>query len=195
MLFICGISILFSSFFESRAWLSKNSDRIFLLIGVIGFYILFMGISRIKINGYLKNSAYGIDYQKEFSTYIIIGKEKRTKNGALKFHKYSEWKEYVEKSFRNIIDDEDAYRFMIRWLRSKENYKELIISAEIPLEVCAVSIFYSAGKDGSATVTIISMFMTIIILGAITVADCLKCQEEIEFISDFNEIVFHKKSK
>ena len=43
----------------------------------------------------------------------------------MKFEKYSAWKEYIEKTFEAIIDNEDAYRFMVRRLRNKESYKEM----------------------------------------------------------------------
>lgn len=139
MLFICVISILVGIFFEKRKWLSQSSDLFFLLLGVIGILLILTGIvnivSNIETNKYLKNTPYSLDYQKEISTYTIIGKDKKKpKNGALKFYKYSEWKDYIEKTFKDIIDDEDAYRYMIRRLRNKESYKELIISAVIPIE-------------------------------------------------------------
>lgn len=198
MLFICGVSILVSIFFEKRKWPSQSCDIFFLLLGVIGILLILIGIvnivSNIEINKYLKNPPYGLDYQKEISTYVIIGKDKKKpKNGALKFHKYSEWKGYIEKSFKNIIDDEDAYRYMIRRLRNKESYKELIISAAIPIEVGMFSMFYSAGNAVSKLGTTISILMSAIILIIIVTVNYLECKEEIGFISDFNEIIFPSK--
>lgn len=54
---------------------------IFLWLGIIGILMILIAgvniVSNIEINKYLKNSAYGIDYQKEISTYKIIGKNKK----------------------------------------------------------------------------------------------------------------------
>lgn len=199
MLFISGISILLNVFNEKRKWPSRSVDLYFLLLGVVGGLLIIIGIvniaCNIEINRYLKNPAYGLDYQKENSTYAIIGKDKKkAKNGALRFHKYSEWKEYVEKSFNDIVNNEDAYRFMLRRLRSRENYKELIISAVIPVEVGILTALYSAGIALPKLSTIIAIFISAIILLVIVTVNYLECEEEIEFISDFNEIVFPSKS-
>ncbi len=198
MLFICVISILVGIFFEKRKWLSQSSDLFFLLLGVIGILLILTGIvnivSNIETNKYLKNTPYSLDYQKEISTYTIIGKDKKKpKNGALKFYKYSEWKDYIEKTFKDIIDVEDAYRYMIRRLRNKESYKELIISAVIPIEVGMFSTFYSAGNNVSEFGTSISILISAIILSIIVTVNYLECKEEIGFISDFNEIIFPSK--
>lgn len=181
MLFICVISILVGIFFEKRKWLSQSSDLFFLLLGVIGILLILIGIvnivSNIETNKYLKNTPYSLDYQKEISTYTIIGKDKKKpKNGALKFYKYSEWKDYIEKTFKDIIDDEDAYRYMIRRLRNKESYKELIISAVIPIEVGMFSTFYSAGNNVSEFGTSISILISAIILSIIVTVNYLECK-------------------
>lgn len=130
MCIISTIEMLLIKFYFKSKWPGQNIDLFFLLLGIIGFLMILIAgvniVSNIGINKYLKNSAYGIDYQKEISTYKIIGKnKKKIKNGALEFEKYSDWKEYIEKTFEAIIDNEDAYRFMIRRLRNKESYKEI----------------------------------------------------------------------
>lgn len=198
MLFTSSIAMLLSVFYKKRKWPSQNYDLLFLLLGIVGLLLMLIGIVNIvsnnEINEYLKNPAYGLDYEKEFSTYKIIGKDKKkTKNGALEFHKYSEWKKHIENTFKSIIDDEDAYRFMIRRLRSKENYKDLIISAVIPVEVGMFTVFYSAGIDVSEIGTILSILVSAIFLLAIVTVNYLECKEEIGFISDFNEILFPSK--
>lgn len=111
----------------------------------------------------------------------------------MKFEKYSAWKEYIEKTFEAIIDNEDAYRFMVRRLRNKESYKELITSAVIPIEIGMLTVFYSAGKDTSKIGTILSILVSAVILLIIVVVNYLDCKEEINFILDFNEIVFSSK--
>lgn len=198
ILFVSSIEMLLSIFCEKRKWPSQNPDLLFLLFGIVGLLLMFVGIvnivSNIGINKYLKNPDYGLDYEKEYSTYRIIGKDKKkSKNGALKFQKYSEWKEHIEDTFKLIIDDEDAYRFMISRLRSRDNYKELLISAVIPVEVGMLTVFYSAGIDVSEMGTILSILVSAIVLLVIVIVNYLECKEEISFISDFIEIVFPSK--
>lgn len=108
----------------------------------------------------------------------------------MEFEKYSDWKEYIEKTFEAIIDNEDAYRFMIRRLRNKESYKELITSAVIPIEIGMLTVFYSTGIDISKIGTILPILVSAIFLLIIVVVNYLDCKEEINFILDFNEIVF-----
>ena len=120
----------------------------------------------------------------------MIENKKKIKNGALEFEKYSDWKEYIEKTFEAIIDNEDAYRFMIRRLRNKESYKELITSAVIPIEIGMLTVFYSTGIDISKIGTILPILVSVIFLLIIVVVNYLDCKEEINFILDFNEIVF-----
>lgn len=198
MCIISVIEMLLIKFYFKSKWPGQNVDLFFLWLGIIGILMILIAgvniVSNIEINKYLKNSAYGIDYQKEISTYKIIGKnKKKIKNGALKFEKYSAWKEYIEKTFEAIIDNEDAYRFMVRRLRNKESYKELITSAVIPIEIGMLTVFYSAGIDTSKIGTILSILVSAVILLIIVVVNYLDCKEEINFILDFNEIVFSSK--
>ncbi|WP_270203964.1 hypothetical protein, partial [Coprococcus sp. TM115-141] len=93
-------------------------------------------------------------------------------------------------TFEAIIDNEDAYRFMIRRLRNKESYKELITSAVIPIEIGMLTVFYSTGIDISKIGTILPILVSAIFLLIIVVVNYLDCKEEINFILDFNEIVF-----
>ena len=192
------IEILLCLFSKKRNWPSQNIDLIFMLLGIVGIIFVVLSIinirGNIEINNYLRNPAYGIDYQKEFSTYRIIGLDKKkAKNGALRFSKYTDWKNYIESDYKRIINNEDAYRFMIRILRGKESYKELIISALIPIEVGILSVFYAAGIGISEIGTVFSILISAISLLVIVSNNYLECKEEIAFISDFIEIVFPEK--
>jgi len=198
MCIISAIEMLLIKFYFKSKWPGRNVDLFFLLLGIIGILMILIAgvniVSNIRINKYLKNSAYGIDYQKEISTYKIIGKnKKKIKNGALEFEKYSAWKEYIEKKFEAIIDNEDAYRFMVRRLRNKESYKELITSSVIPIEIGMFTVFYSTGIDISKIGTILLVLVSAIFLLIIVMVNYLDCKEEINFILDFNEIIFPSK--
>jgi hypothetical protein len=198
MCIISAIEMLLIKFYFKSKWTGRNVDLFFLLLGIIGILMILIAgvniVSNIGINKYLKNSPYGIDYQKEISTYKIIGKnKKKIKNGALEFEKYSAWKEYIEKKFEAIIDNEDAYRFMVRRLRNKESYKELITSSVIPIEIGMLTVFYSIGIDISKIGTILPILVSAIFLLIIVMVNYLDCKEEINFILDFNEIIFPSK--
>ena len=79
---------------------------------------------------------------------------------------------------------------MIRRLRNKESYKELITSAVIPIEIGMFTVFYSTGIGISKIGTILPILVSAIFLLIIVVVNYLDCKEEINFILDFNEIVF-----
>jgi hypothetical protein len=195
MILISSIEIMLSILHEKRKWPDQNIDLLFLLLGIAGIILIIFSIvninSNIEMNKCLKNFAYGLDFQKEFSTYKIIGKKKKVKSGTIKkYNKYSEWKKHVEETFGTIKNNEDAYRFMVRELRSKESYKELIIAVVIPVEVGMFSVFYSAGIDISELGTILSILVSAILLLVMVTVNYLECKDEIDFISDFMEIIF-----
>lgn len=78
---ISVIEMLLIKFYFKSKWLGQKVDLFFLWLGIIGILMILIAgvniVSNIEINKYLKNSAYGIDYQKEISTYKIIGKNKK----------------------------------------------------------------------------------------------------------------------
>ena len=78
MCIISAIEMLLIKFYFKSKWTGRNVDLFFLLLGIIGILMILIAgvniVSNIGINKYLKNSPYGIDYQKEISTYKIIGK-------------------------------------------------------------------------------------------------------------------------
>lgn len=81
---------------------------IFLLLGIIGILMILIAgvniVSNIGINKYLKNSAYGIDYQKEISTYKIIGKnKKKIKMGLWNLKNIVLGKNISRKSLRRLL--------------------------------------------------------------------------------------------
>lgn len=82
---------------------------------------------------------------------------------------------------------------MVRRLRNKESYKELITSSVIPIEIGMLTVFYSTGIDISKIGTILPILVSAIFLLIIVMVNYLDCKEEINFILDFNEIIFPSK--
>lgn len=80
-----------------------------------------------------------------------------------------------------------------RRLRNKESYKELITSSVIPIEIGMLTVFYSTGIDISKIGTILPILVSAIFLLIIVMVNYLDCKEEINFILDFNEIIFPSK--
>ena len=191
---ICVIEILFIIITEKHSWPSRMEDLVFLLVGIIGILLFLWGLLNFfnvkSDNKYLKNLDYGFDYQKELSTYCIIGINKKVKNGALKFNKYSEWKNYLEKEYNNIINNEDAYHFFIRRLRNKKSYIELLVAVLVPIEISLLATFYAASSDLSVSGKTVALFITAIIFVIIMTIEFNNCKEEINFLNDIIEIVF-----
>lgn len=195
MILACVTDCLVSKVYFQRKWPSQSLDLLFLLLGIVGIIVVVLDIVNIignfRINKFLKNPAYGLDYQKEFSTYKIIGKEKaKVKNEALQFHKYSEWRDYLKNNYERIINNEDAYRFMVRRLRGQESYKELLLSALVPVEIGIFTVFYSVGINISENETTLSILASSVIIIVLVAVNYFECKEEIAFINDFMEIVF-----
>ena len=67
MCIISAIEMLLIKFYFKSKWPGRNVDLFFLLLGIIGILMILIAgvniVSNIGINKYLKNSAYGIDYQ------------------------------------------------------------------------------------------------------------------------------------
>ncbi len=202
MLFIGGfffmggiIEALLTILVVKREWPGNWIDLLSFILCYGGGILALVSAIRIKdiieINKDLKDLAYGIDYQKELSTYSIIGrKDKKARNGAISFNKYSEWIEYVKNEFSEIVNCENAYRFMMRRLRNIENYKELLLFASVPIEVGTITILYSAGIGISGLSAIVSIIVSSVFITKLLVDSYYKCVEEICFINDFAEIVF-----
>lgn len=179
-------------------WLIGCIKAVVLVLGIVGLILIVINIIKvlgnIKINKDLNNLAYGFDYQKEFSTYRIVGRDKaKAKNEANKFHKYSEWRGDIENRFEKIINDEDAYHFMVRIYRDKESFKDLFMSVLIPLDVAIFTVLYSDGVNISETARVITIIIIIAILIVFATVNYFKCKEEIGFMTDFMEIVFPER--
>lgn len=199
-----GFVLFLTLFFLQRCYIvlhikcKSNEDLMIFLFFVIGIIVLTMILeSTLHIfyiyfkNKELKNLPYGIDYDKELSTYIIIGTEKRkVKNEALKFNKYTEWKSYLESNYKQIMNNEDAYHFMIKKLRGKQTFKELLLSAIIPVEIGLFTVFYSSEIFMYEIDKIISIFFSTVILAIIMTASYCDYKQESNFILDFIEIIF-----
>lgn len=192
---VCFIVTRINILHEKGEWLTGCIKTVVLVLGIVGLILIVINIinvlGNIKINKDLNNLAYGFDYQKEFSTYRIVGRDKaKAKNEAKKFHKYSEWRRDVENRFEKIINDEDAYHFMVRIYRDKESFKDLFMSVLIPLDVAIFTVLYSNGVNISETASVITIIIIIAILIVFATVGYFKCKEEIGFMTDFMEIVF-----
>ena len=190
--------VFWALFKEKRDWPDNTWDLLFLIILLIGVFGVVYGIVNInftkKLNEYLSTPDYNIDYQQELYTYKIIGKKNaKIKNGAQKFEKYTDWKTELIKKHGTIKNNEDAYRYMIRLLRDKQYFKEMLCTIAVPIEVGILTVFYTAdnlvNNTGSFIGIFISAVMSVIIMGIYY----LQCNDEISFIIDFIEIIFPKQ--
>jgi membrane protein YdbS with pleckstrin-like domain len=194
MFVVSLMEVLIRKIWLKQEWPSKDPDTIFLALGLIGlFWLIISIVNIIKEKGKNMDSEiheYGIDYQKQLSTYKIIGIEKgKVKNGALKFQKYSEWKEYLGKEFANIVDNENAYHFMVSKLRGKEGLKELFTFLVVPVEIGIASLFLSIFEK-LPIIKNVGMLVLYIFVFIFLTRKYKDCKAEYSFISDFIEIVF-----
>ncbi len=92
IIFACLVDIFYVKP-EGTKLVWRNSLEVILII-LFGGLLIWNIINLVRnkrISKLQKNMPYNFDYQKELSTYTIIGKDnKKIKNGAMKFSKYSE---------------------------------------------------------------------------------------------------------
>ena len=145
-------------------------------------------------NELLTRLPYGFDYQKEFSTYQIIGKRKRkAKNGAIRFSKYSEWKEYLDGRYLNHKECDDFYRFPKRLLREKRDKHDLLTIVILPLEIAVSTIYLEqshvmGGFGGTCLLICVIGF-----LGVFLSINILMAREEVNFLKDYIDILYPEK--
>ena len=133
---------------------------------------------------------YNFDYQKELSTYTIIGKDnKKNKNGAMKFSKYSEWKQYILTNYAEQMKNDDFYRFLKRELRKKKDYVNLLITVVTPIEITILSASIAIFQEYSIICIAILSFYLITFL----TIDFCKARDEVNFLEDYIEILFEKR--
>lgn len=178
-----------------QKWIAQMFVFLLPIISIVGIMLIIICVINIIFNSCknneLKKLAYRIDYQKELSTYKVIGYEKRKlKNGAQYFNKYCEWKNYIDKKYDNIKNNENAYHFMVRKYRAKESAKELLMSAILPLEVGVLSILYSGNYHFCEGANIFIILVPVVFLIVLITVNYFDYKEEVCFISDFMEIVF-----
>lgn len=115
-LVICLVEVLVRVLYFKVSWPKIILDVFVLVIAIIFLIVMVFSISDYWIvkstNEALRKLPYGFDYQKELSTYKIIGSDsKKEKNGAQRFAKYSEWKEYLDDKYSEHKECDDFYRF------------------------------------------------------------------------------------
>ena len=155
---------------QENSGMDKNLLWVLFSIGLFIIVVAIMlRILNNQTNDYLKNLPYSFDYEKELSTYLIVGKEKvKKKNGAENYKNYSEWKEHVcEQRKTGDINIDNYYHFMIRMFRSRKVYAKLVMSLVMPIEIAFLSIIFGNNAynyniyEIVVTIIILSIFFTI----------------------------------
>jgi len=199
--FIFGVTIaaIIFSIISKTEWKVDNIQLILgvtsgvSLIGILASIFDFVGIKRI--NKYLNSPDYGLDYEKEKECYKYVGaKRKKLKYEAVSYSRYTEWKDHIMTEFGILEDNEDFYRFVVRLLRKKRFFKECILALVIPIEIAFVPMFFSVGDKisgaGIVACLILMLFMTVFFT-----YELMNVQDDINFLTDFCEILFPCKNK
>lgn len=115
----CSIDYYYS--FRNMAWSKKYNYRkyrsIFYEYGATAawFFEIYINIYEIKQQNkiilILGGKPYLFDYNKEVRIYNKIGVALNDDDLGT-FEKYSQWKEYIQKKYSNLKNNEDFYRFL-----------------------------------------------------------------------------------
>lgn len=173
------------------AWRSSLEVILIILFGGLLIWNIINLVRNKRISKLQKNMPYNFDYQKELSTYTIIGKDnKKTKNGAMKFSKYSEWKQYILANYAEQMKNDDFYRFLKRELRKKKDYVNLLITVVTPIEITILSASIAIFQEYSVICIAILSFYLITFL----TIDFCRARDEVNFLEDYIEILLEKRN-
>lgn len=179
--------------------LGIDGQQIALFLALAALIILSFSIAKCysvsKINKRLKNLPYRFDYEKELSTYKVIGTEKKLKNNAQRYLTYSEWKEYLYKKYKEQINYENFYRFVNQSRRAKKEEKALIQSLVIPLEITIISVYFNINNELDYNECIISLILLVGFFVIYFTRQVIKINWEINFYDDFIEVMFPDMKK
>ncbi len=151
-----------------NAWPKSSWDGVFLGLGIISFFGVVIYISQIhniiKINEQLSSLPYNFDYEKELSTFVIIGRpSQKAKNDAIHFNKYSEWKNYINNSYKDLYKNEDFFRYLVRLYRIQVLYTDYLMKLYFPIIMSVISFYWTANNLPAAK-RITSLFITMMFL-------------------------------
>ena len=185
-----------------------RSEWYILLVYVIREIIIFSAIITLiffgikiytvkSINKYLKNLPYGFDYTIELYTYKMIGRnKKKMKYGAEYFSKYSGLKSSIEETYKKHKECEDFEKFLVQMKRNKENMVDSLKTIVIPMEIAMVSALYNSYKDATdPNIFFILTVLTTTVLMCYFVRDISNVKDEINFLTDYMDILFINKKK
>lgn len=189
------MEIPYRIFIQKVSWPSDEIDVLFLLLGLVGVALAVLSAFSIRntalVNESLQYPEYGLDYQAEFKSYRLVGVNKRRKKKGIKFYRnYSEWKEDLEKKHTCIKNDENAYHFLLRKLRSKRQEQQAMTGMVIPIEVLFVGIICNDVAKDSLAVKLVSLVCIIVFMIFYLSINYFRCGDEIDFIEDFIDIIF-----
>lgn len=136
---------------------------------------------------------YGFDYNAEFIVYKNIGKTKTKK--AVKALKpdiqipnvYTDWRTQLKHRNQEIIDDENFYHYLIRYLRNAKTMCEVSTSVLVPVEIALMTVTITS--FGGNMDKMIGIIVSAIMIGIMLTCALYMFNEERDFISDIINIL------
>lgn len=162
---------------------------------IFGLFFVIWGCSecrRIKNqNIRLKNSPYGFDFEKELSSYNIIGNEDCKKSDDIPFYKnYIEWKTHICNKYNYLSLNENFYRFLKREQRYYSSYVDIIKTVLAPIEISLVASLFS---DNNNPADVLGCIVGNIVVLFLLVVEISKAENAASFIDDSLEILHSKQ--
>ncbi len=171
-----------------------NIKNIFVgvMILLFGLWVIYINVDGIKQHNkiilILGGEPYLFDYHKELKVYKKIGVALNN-DDAKSFEKYTQWKEYVQKKYSNLKNNEDFYRFLNKKLRIIKQAKEVTKNIILPLELVVPQIAYDTSKS------IIDVCICFVAITVLFINVLMKIDDSINFFEDYMELILLNNQK
>lgn len=157
--------------------------------------------SRIRRNDTNMNKKldYDFDYDGELEIYKSIGRSKKSKKSELDLLTYMDWKEYVEKKYKEKYcsrkrNQQNFSHFLMKKRRDAKNRSKKINNILIPIEIGIISIICNASDylEGLYELILLAVILFGVLIWIVT-DELADCEMKESFITDFLEIINEDK--
>ncbi len=159
---------------------------------LLGFWEIYINIYEIKQQNkiilILGGKPYLFDYNTEVRIYNKIGVALNDDDLG-SFEKYSQWKEYIQKKYSNLKNNDDFYRFLNKKLRIIKQAKEVTKNIILPLELVVPQIAYDASKS------IVDVGICFVVITVLFINVLMKIDDSINFFEDYMELILLNNQK
>ena len=159
-----------------------------------------MSLGKKQTNSKTKEKLdYDFDYDGELEIYKSIGSSKGSKKNELILMTYMDWKEYVEKNYKekycNLYRNRQNFsRYLLKKKREAKRTVNLVCNLLIPIEIGAITIFCNVNNAIDNFYEMIGFVVPLLgVVILIVIKKISDAEKEGYFVDDLWEILFEEK--